>query len=226
MAKQTKSKTVIDAQEEVVVSSEPTTDIKIETKANTKSATASLEINPDYVASINITDYQSNIKSLEFQEYFTGAPGQEPYRLLALISTLFSNELIVDLGTGKGLSALALAYNLTNQVKSFDIINLKDLHRHNSNIEFIVKPSEYFESDEFYETLMSSRLIYLDTDSLELHETIIRRLQSLNFKGTIILDDIFLTEDAKSQWNSFKSLKVCSDLTHLGHFSGTGLLEF
>lgn len=57
------------------------------------------------------------------KQYFLLKSGKEPYRLLVYLSSLFNNSIIIDLGTSNGASALALSYNKSNQIVSFDIID-------------------------------------------------------------------------------------------------------
>ena len=57
---------------------------------------------------------------MPFKNYFLEAPGKEHYRLLSYISTLYNGVTILDIGTYKGCSALALSFNPSNKVVSFD----------------------------------------------------------------------------------------------------------
>ena len=54
-------------------------------------------------------------------EDFTKGPGKEPYSLYAYLSTTFDNGTILDIGTLYGSSAVALSYNTTNKVISYDV---------------------------------------------------------------------------------------------------------
>ena len=54
-------------------------------------------------------------------EDFTKGPGKEPYALYAYLSTTFDNGTILDIGTLYGSSAVALSYNTTNKVISYDV---------------------------------------------------------------------------------------------------------
>ena len=48
---------------------------------------------------------------------FYGSIGKEHYKLLSYLSTLFNNSIIIDIGTHRGSSALALSYNSTNIIQ-------------------------------------------------------------------------------------------------------------
>lgn len=54
---------------------------------------------------------------------FTNKQGIEHYKLLAYFSTQFNGVNIIDIGTHRGSSALALSYNINNTVHSFDILD-------------------------------------------------------------------------------------------------------
>ena len=54
------------------------------------------------------------------EDAFFGSVGEEHYKLLAYFSTLFDNSLFVDIGTFRGYSAIALSYNKSNKIISYD----------------------------------------------------------------------------------------------------------
>ena len=71
-------------------------------------------------------------------EYFS-SNGKEHYRLLSYFSTLFNNSNIIDIGSQKGYSSLALSYNKTNTVYSFDIVdNVRNNIKSVNNIHFFM----------------------------------------------------------------------------------------
>lgn len=49
--------------------------------------------------------------------------GKEHYKLLSYFSMQFNGATIIDIGTHRGSSALALSYNPTNTVYTFDIMD-------------------------------------------------------------------------------------------------------
>ena len=57
---------------------------------------------------------------------FYDKSGKEHYRMLAYLSTLFDNEVILDIGTFQGGSALALSYNKNNKVTSVEKANVME----------------------------------------------------------------------------------------------------
>ena len=48
-------------------------------------------------------------------------PGISEYQLYAYLSTKFNDSIILDIGTRYGGSALALSFNESNHVRSYDI---------------------------------------------------------------------------------------------------------
>jgi tRNA1(Val) A37 N6-methylase TrmN6 len=70
--------------------------------------------------------FDTTFKDYQHDEFF-GKSGKEHYRLLSYFSSLHSNVHIIDIGTHMGNSALALSFNKTNTVHTFDIIK-KDLN--------------------------------------------------------------------------------------------------
>src|SRR5579862_1830524 len=89
---------------------------------------------------VDLTCFEDYITSNEYdtRKEFFGIPGQQHYRLLAYLSTLHNNSTIIDIGTHRGSSALALSYNSNNKVISFDICDKVDNPKikNRSNIEF------------------------------------------------------------------------------------------
>ena len=88
-------------------------------------------IDYELIKNIDISEIKS--LSLTMQNQFDEGP--QPYHFYAYVSTLFNNANILDIGTEWGHSALALAYNSTNSIMSYDI---KD-----HNIQGIKKLSNY-----------------------------------------------------------------------------------
>jgi hypothetical protein len=153
---------------------------------------------------------------------FLGAPGREHYRLLADLSQRRDHQILLDVGTFRGCSALALAYNETNTVVSFDLWNKVDLTRVPENIQFVVGDVMH---DAYKELIAKSSLILLDTN----HDGIFERrffnhLLDLDWSGWLVLDDIYLNNAMRQFWSDIVLSK--DDLTRIGHYTGTGLVYF
>jgi beta-1,4-mannosyl-glycoprotein beta-1,4-N-acetylglucosaminyltransferase len=165
----------------------------------------------------------SEIIEDEFKNYFYAQPGQEHYRLLSSLSLNYKNKTILDIGTYKGNSALALSYNNTNNVISFDIE--KDttcLNNKSKNISFIV---DNILQEKYVQNILNTPLIVLDTNHDGTFEKIFfEHLVQIKYKGLVILDDIKLNEPMQTFWQNITQLKY--DVTQLGHYTGTGLVVF
>ncbi len=169
-------------------------------------------------------DLSSNahlINEEEFRNYYLDAPGQEHYKILAYYSMQFNDSVLLDIGTYKGCSALALSYNPKNLVKSFDIRSgLRNISDHPDNVEFII---DNILNKEYENLILSSKFIMLDTDHLgEFEREFYNHLKSINYKGLLLIDDIKLNDPMISFWESITDEKY--DISNIGHHSGTGLV--
>ena len=74
----------------------------------------------------NNIDYSKYIEVIKkvpnYQGFFFEDAGKEHYRLLSYISSLYEDSILIDIGTYQGFSALALGYNQSNKVLSYDIV--------------------------------------------------------------------------------------------------------
>lgn len=156
------------------------------------------------------------------EDWYLKKSGEEHYRLLKYISTLFENTKLIDVGTFRGHSSVALSFNSSNIVYSFDTQNY-------SETKFINKPNIIFkteniiESQENYNLIMKSPFIMLDTwHDGSFENQFFSHLKTINWKGILFLDDICLNQEMKNFWNNIKEVKF--DLTKKAHFTGTGIV--
>jgi hypothetical protein len=173
------------------------------------------------IVGIDVSKCLEYIKHDNEKEHFVSNPGQEHYRLLAYLSTKYQDADIIDIGTFTGISSVALSYNPKNRVHTFDIDRKLYLKTTPSNVLYykdnILNPK--------YESLIRySKLILIDIshngeDEKEITDHIIK----LGYKGYIIYDDIKLNKEMISFFNSLNGKKT--DISHLGHWSGTGILK-
>jgi hypothetical protein len=143
----------------------------------------------------------------------------EHYDLLSTLSQEFNGVRIYDIGTYKGTSALALSSNNKNLVVSYDIGYFITVQRP-ENVEFRIG-NFYYDKD-----MLSSPLIMFDIDphNGQDERKFVDNLISVDYKGTVIFDDIHLNDGMEKFWQSITQEKY--DLTELGHWSGTGMVIF
>jgi len=143
---------------------------------------------------------------------------REHYALLSWVSKQFDGVTLYDIGTYKGLSALALAANPNNKVISYDIENFLELKDPPSNIDFRI--GNFFEDQD----ILKSPFIMFDVDPHDggIETRAMYWLKASGYKYTIMFDDIHLNANMQSFWNQIEDEK--HDLTDFGHWSGTGLV--
>lgn len=168
--------------------------------------------------------------------FFAKKSGECHYRLLSFLSTFFKDSIISDIGTSTGASALALSYNQSNKIYSFDVkernisilgslIN-QPVGRQQANfyrpdnVSYVI--GDYRDFDYL---VLSSKLILFDTthngeDELKFHNF----LKNNYYEGMVIYDDIHLNSAIQSFWDKIEEYK--KDWTCLGNPRGTGLVIY
>jgi hypothetical protein len=154
--------------------------------------------------------------------------GRQHYRLLESLSAEVSGCTLFDIGTHKGMSALALASNRTNTVRSFDLVekpgrpNAPNLHYHTDDL---MSPEG---RSAWAAELLASPLIFLDIDPHEgtREYAFYEWLRDNDYKGQLICDDIWHFKEMRDKfWYKIPS-EHKTDLTERGHWSGTGRIRF
>jgi len=173
----------------------------------------------------NISITLDEQKYLELAEYIKDLSAKNDflygkyYKLLAYFSsTLPKDSIVFDVGTYRGISALALSYNEYIKVISFDIANFNIIYNRN-NIVF--KIGNFLED----ENLLNASLMFIDVDPHDgiKEATFLDQLIKIGYKGILIFDDIHLNSGMDNFWKNATSYNS-QDLTSLGHTTGTGLL--
>ena len=178
-------------------------------------------INRENVANIALSGHAKYVANMEHLRYFLDNNFKEHYKLIAYLSSLFSHATIFDVGTNLGYSALALSYNGSNKIISYDISESRELYHAEElrNIDFRI--GDVLQDKR----LLQAQLIMLDT----FHDGVFEKkfyefLKKERYKGLLFLDDIHLNEPMKKFWHSISGPK--EDLTDVGHWSGSGLVDF
>lgn len=191
-------------------------------------------ISKQLISSINFYDHYETFllgSSNDDRTEFFGICGEQHYRLLAYLSSSVDNAIIIDIGTHRGQSALALSYNPTNIVHTFDIECrvTNDGIKNASNIKFHM--DNLFDTngrEKWKETILQSSFIFLDVDphngTMEID--MYRYLENIGYNGFVICDDIWQFKDMRDIF--WYQIPYCHryDLTELGHHSGTGIFTF
>lgn len=180
-----------------------------------------LGLEADALDAIDLRGLARHVADPVHRGYFLDRNRREHYPLIALLSTRFENALLCDIGTNKGYSALALSYHAANTVVSYDIVDCRALSAAHEleRIEFRVGDAT---ADP---RLISAPLIVLDTDhDGRFEQRLYEHLREQRFRGFLFLDDIHLNSAMIRFWEGITEPKV--DLTDLGHFTGSGLVDF
>ena len=182
---------------------------------------------------LNTLDMASLIRP-EFglnQEEWNGPAGKEHYRLLVFMAQHLENKTIVDIGTHKGASALALSQGRRSQVHSFDISHqvapslvnsLSSVHFH---VDDCLSPQGL---EKYRDLLLASNLIFVDVDPHEGHSEfgLYSFLRDNHYQGFLCADDIWQFDGMRDNFWSQVPLTHKLDLTEVGHSSGSGFISF
>ena len=188
-------------------------------------------------------------KDINFNEYFLSnqielSPAllsyfdvtKEHYHFLGYISTTIDNGTIIDTGTHRGGSAIALSYNQSNKVHTYDIESFRS--GITGNVKNIPKNISYYcplSIIELMETnpdqILTSDIFFIDInhegpEEIKLFDFLLEN----NYKGILILDDIHINADMEHVWSYIQSSDVITfDATNIAHLldgDGTGVVFF
>jgi predicted O-methyltransferase YrrM len=178
------------------------------------------------IESIDLTALNHYVLKNNNAQYFLKSSGEEHYKLLAYLSRHIKSEKVVDIGTYYGMSAIALSFDETKTVVTYDIhdwIPDEDEISIKNKINIKYKIMDCLDD---METLLQVDFICLDIDPHDGVQEIeiVRQLEKYKYKGMLFLDDIHLNEGMRSFWESISHKKY--DLTKFGHWSGSGLVIF
>ena len=160
------------------------------------------------------SDFLNRVQSRWFQQH---------YNLLAYLSTKFNNTTLIEVGTFRGLGALALSYNKTNTVISYDIQKFREVDNVN-NIHFKVK-NIYDDA----EIVLNAPFIFFDAgtydvgdpDAGKFEKEFYNFLLNNKYTGVVLYDDIYISKEISDFWKSVKQFKY--DLSKVGHMYSRGL---
>ena len=179
-----------------------------------------IKLDKDAIKSLDISHLAK--QSLNENDWLTA--GQSEYRLYAWLSTQFNNTTILDVGTRTGGSALALSYNETNNVMSYDLQEQgASSGISKSNVQFNIK--DFREDDTLDFDNISIIMLDVDPHDGVQEEEMFEWLEEKGWKGLVLLDDIGPQwPEIEDFWNRITYPKI--NVTEVGHMSGTGLVNF
>ena len=162
---------------------------------------------------------------------FYKSQGNQHYKLLAYLSSLFNNINIIEIGTHFGESAIALSYNKNNIVYTFDIIDkISQEKKQIDNVKFIIDDvmTNIETRDKWKEIILSSKFIFLNVDP---HNGIMEYdfylfLKENNYDGFVVCDDIWYFKEMRDNFWYKIPYEYRYDISHLGHWYGTGIVTF
>ena len=180
---------------------------------------------------INSIHFDTKYKDIIVCDEFFGKSGNQHYRLLSYISTLFNNTTIIDIGSHRGSSALALSYNSTNIIHSFDIVNnvINEKVKNIENIKFHIENLFEGPGQSKWETIIkNSPFIFLDVDphNGNMEIDFYNYLKKINYQGFVICDDIWFFKEMRNDFWYKIPYEYRYDLSDFGHWSGTGVFTF
>jgi len=180
------------------------------------------KINNTELDEIDLSSLSLTIDNNEYRNYFVSKSSLEHYRLLSYISLNNDNIKILDIGTLKGCSALALSINSKNQINSFNLNDELQLNFVPSNVSFYIDDILKL---EYKDLILNSKYILLDTFHDGTFEFVFfNYLKNIEYKGYLILDDIKLNPEMTNFWNNIDIEK--KDISNIGHITGTGVVYF
>lgn len=178
-------------------------------------------MNKNNIKNIDLSFFSDYIDTSGYYSYVLN---EDYYRLLTYLSkSLPDNSYIIDAGTCNGHSAIALAQNKNVKVESYDILD-KKFNFGIDNIEFIKLDVLKISNEK----LNRCDLIFLDIDPHDgkSEALFINRLIEAGFQGILVCDDIKLNFGMKAFWEKLCTIVSSSDITYIGHNSGTGISYF
>ena len=180
---------------------------------------------------LRVVDFKAFVGILDDCSEFQGPVGKEHYKLLAYLSTQFNDEVIFDVGTHRGSSALALSYNPRNTVHTFDICEKV------TNAAVKARTNIVFHMDNLFDAATQAKweavvhqapFIFLDVDPHNGHmeRAFYEWLKRIKYRGFVVCDDIWHFKEMRDNfWYTIPD-EERYDLTELGHWSGTGVFTF
>jgi len=174
----------------------------------------------------SLEELYDDVKWSDDGKLFLHPPGQQHYRLLSELPArlnLPEGSRVLEIGTRWGPSAVALASSGKVHVTTCDLVDQTQgtLEKFSDKITFVVRDG-YDMLDECHKY----SLIFIDVDPHDgvQERRMVQKLIDLGYHGYVLFDDIHLNDAMQAFWDWIPQGEK-TDLTHVGHYSGTGLLK-
>ena len=192
-----------------------------------------------------------NYTTENYMKFLLSSAGREHYPFQNYMSATYGDcRHFMDIGTRYVTSALALGSNQKSPVWTFDLPTSSERRasfRGKTEEEWQTQVRELGVDITFYnldlmripddelKTYFGTWFVMLDTEHLPytvpFERELFQRMLDIHFKGILVLDDINLNNQMKKWWkelqdNAEKGGYKTFDVTKVGHFSGTGLVDF
>ena len=192
-----------------------------------------------------------NFTTPAYVKHMLNDAGKEHYPFLNYLSNTYGDcRHFADIGTRVIASSIALGSNLKSPVWTFDIPGSKERHaafRGHTEEQYQEKTKsiglsikfhnvDLLEvSDEELKDYFGTWFVMLDTfhepDTTPFEREFFQRMRDIGFRGILGLDDIHLNPEMKKWWKEVQDGAIDGgyttyDITEVGHFSGTGLVDF
>lgn len=169
-------------------------------------------------------------------EYVRQWPG-EHYRLLAALVRLLKPSLIVEIGTYRGHSALAMLPELESNARivTMDVVAWTDIpecllrpedFQDGRLVQVIADIGDAREAERHADLIRSADLVFVDAaKDGSLERRILANFEAVGLKdGVVVLFDDIRVWNMLDIWRGITRPKL--DVTSLGHYSGTGLVDW
>jgi predicted O-methyltransferase YrrM len=181
-------------------------------------------LNKDAINQIDLSELNEYVDwHTDNFQYFNMEAGKEHYKVLAYISKVLNMKKLIDIGTYLGFSSVALSYNHTNKIHSYDIFDWlpedKKCAVDKSNITLHI--SDYM--SDIPEIIKDCEFILIDIDHTGATERIIMaELRKAGYKGLVMIDDIKLNQEMVDFYNEIPEKKI--DISSVSHWSGSAII--
>lgn len=164
--------------------------------------------------------YPLAVDNADNRRLLRGEAGVEHYKLLAWFSKQYNDAFIVEIGTLGGLGTIALSYNPSNKVVTFDIRD------HNWGNETPINAEKKLVYEGYMDEVTKADLIFYDAAHEGIEEQqFLDGLIERDWHGVVVWDDIHLNPMMEQFWKDCVDAGLdCHDWTDLGHSCGTGVI--